>query len=93
MKPYNNFRKTDDKNIVLADCTTTEEIYIDKLKNRIAHLKETIDSMEEPIPTEGVKDERVLKLVMLHNTMLPDRTVSEAELNEKKKLLAILKEL
>lgn len=88
MKPYTNFRKSKDPNIVIADCITTEEIRIDKLKEKIAQLDNSIKSIGEAIPTEDVRDERIIALIKMHNALLPDKKGLEKKLTEFQAVLA-----
>lgn len=80
---YTNFRKTTDKNIILADKIEPDQgLYIDKLEKLIVDMQQRIDNIVEPISNEGIADERVLALITMHNDQL-----GTAESLEKQKAL------
>ena len=70
---YINFRKTADKNIVLADnISRDEEIHIDKLEKQIVDIQKEIDNIPEPISVADIRDEKVIALIEMHNMEIPD---------------------
>lgn len=70
---YINFRKTGNKNIILADnISRDEEIHIDKLEKQVVDIQKEIDNIPESISVADIKDEKVIALIEMHNMETPD---------------------
>jgi len=85
------YEKTKDPNIIRQTESVQSEIHLDKLERQITVLESNIATIA-PIKMGEYPDD-VIYLINAHNATLPDRTVLEAELKEKKGILAIIKEL
>lgn len=69
---YINFRKTDDKNIVLADgLSANEEFYISKLEEQIADIQSRIDNIPAVISKADITDVQVIDLIDDFNEQIP----------------------
>jgi len=85
---YINFRRTDDKNIVLVDnISRDEQIHIDKLEKQIATIQNEIDNISVLIPTEGIRNEQILALIAEYNAEILDKTELEKTKKDKEDIL------
>ncbi len=86
------YEKTEDENIIKQIETVESEIWIDKLEKQVTDLETQISNTPQKIETEKYPKE-ILALIAEHNVMLPDNTLLQESLNEKKSLLSELKRL